>query len=40
MKSETLDKLSAIYHDLEDAKSWGDVQRAQAQLLKVIDENS
>lgn len=38
MDDKTLSKLVEILEDIKEAKSWGDIDRVQQRLQKIIDE--
>ena len=37
-KMQVLNKLYSLKNDLEEAKSWGDIERATSYLEKIIEE--
>ena len=40
MKSYIIDELYAILHELEEAKHWNDVDRAQKMLAALLDREA
>ena len=38
MDDKTLSKLVEILDEIKEAKSWGDIDRVQQRLEKIIDE--